>query len=837
VPTQYKRNAQILTLIDTTAYPDAGEDRIGKPIPATFGLLNNSNFFAKALRVADSETVMEPNGTLYLFTGTNYMINTDILAESSFPVVGNDGDIPPIRYNIKIGSLPAEGGATNWFTVVPAAAVTTGSIDLTDYFDKLYLKIIDGTGQDKSRKITSAIIADVAIDPSVLQVTVADYVEETLAGNAAATASEQSWCQFVDIARQYALDTWPSYGFLNSLTGLPITTGLELYAYSDSQKSLVNSVPQISWNTPYQFMRLPQYAYTEVAGGTAHNLIDIDVKLFNGSVDNMDSFLILPVVSPTLLDSADAGAWFDPSYKKIVNGHYCNDTVPNYPNYFLHDVVGSLSNIVDKNDTTQYGFYIQLLSSPPEPSKSVFIILFNFPALPVDFDFDSCYVLPAIEVRMCNDCFIRWRRWVGSHDDSLTFTHPGAVDDNTGHWIIKGVPDFYLSNAPANHNRFFFVNQAGVDGGDAIHHYTSGYANFELTGVTTDNYKSISRGALLMQQIFDTIAGTADLPYSIYELSVAFRKTVNIKNDLYTPYMGRVFWNDWGSSRRVATDLISNLGDLYEHVCRLQNGSETGSVVQPGKAYWPSALINTTSFDAADQAYLYDMTIGFQIFDEKLGWTEALKREIARAGFFIGYTNELGQESIATMQSTVASITDTVTLAHVPEDEKIGDVKEPDVKNIYCEPYVRYQYNAATEKYNKIIRITNIQAASWTAAYTPGIDATNGLALWNKCKALYTKYQHLESPPAEMTDQYMFPSDIPAIAFLGFWIDWMAKRRIDVPVYYAAECPGVVRTWHVGRHIYLNLPHQTNGAAKECIIERITKNKEAGVITLGLVIL
>lgn len=830
--TQYKRNAQILTLIDTVAYPNADDKIIGKAVPATFGLLNATNFFAKLLRVANAESAATPNGVLWVFPGTNYAINTDISDESAFPIVGNDGEVPTRVYNVKIGSYTAEGGYTEWFTVDPPVEITSGEIDLTVYFENFYLKVIDGLGEDRCRKIVSAIIADVADDPSVLQVTVQDYFEETLSGNATATAANQSWVEFLSVARQYQIDVWPCFGFLDSATGNLLTSRLELYAYSDSKKSTIDTVPQIVWDNPYQFMRLPQYAYREIVGGTDHNILDLDVSLFDRSPDDMNSFLLLPIVSPALCNQNTLVNWLGPDFDKITSGLYSDDGSSTGKS--LSVISGALSNIVDRLYADAYSYLINIHLHDDFEHRVAFVLEFRLPPIPEDFDFDSVYVLTDVEFSNLFHYYIRWRRWIGSPiaDVQIDPEQPSCV---------KGLPDFYYTDTIVTNNKhFYYTSRSYAPSGGELPGGTivfSGFSNFQLSGVSSKEiYNSISRAAFILYRGVGAHISDDNL-CRIREIAVAFRKIVNIKDDIHSPFKGRIFNSTWGSFRKTEENLIDNLGDLFEHVCRLQNWSEVGSSAVPGKEYSTEALINTTSFDATDQSYLQSMKIGFQLYSDKLGYTEAFKRDIARAGFFINYVNELGEESIATLQPTTEGITDTITLAHVPDDENIGEVLEPDIKSIYCEPCVRYQYNAAAGGYNKIARVTNIQEAAWTANYTPGIDVTNGEILWDKCKILYTRFQHLESAPSEMTDQYMFYESATAIAFLGYWIDWMAKRRITVPVHYITECPSAVRFWHVGRHIYLNLPHQTNGSAKECLIGGITKDKNAGIITLDLIIL
>jgi hypothetical protein len=53
-----------------------------------------------------------------------------------------------------------------------------------------------------------------------------------------------------------------------------------------------------------------------------------------------------------------------------------------------------------------------------------------------------------------------------------------------------------------------------------------------------------------------------------------------------------------------------------------------------------------------------------------------------------------------------------------------------------------------------------------------------------------------------------------------------------VSVYYDKA-----KRWHIGRHIYLQLPHQTDNAIIETVIESIEKNKSAGYCSMNLIML
>ena len=215
------------------------------------------------------------------------------------------------------------------------------------------------------------------------------------------------------------------------------------------------------------------------------------------------------------------------------------------------------------------------------------------------------------------------------------------------------------------------------------------------------------------------------------------------------------------------------------------------------------------------------LRLSFQIHDYDKAYTTEIKKRLCKTGWCVNYVNERGEECLSFLPRTeTATITDTITLAHVPEGIPIGDVEEVKAEHVYAEPFVRYNFNQGSGKFDGLIAIQQIHRASWSSDYTPGFMGSEGQTLWESCQTnIWNKYRIVNQPPSNLTDRYELYSYADARWFLTQWIAMMTIRRISVPVYY-----DLAKTWNVGRHIYLNFPHQTNGAALECFIEGITKD-------------
>jgi hypothetical protein len=482
---------------------------------------------------------------------------------------------------------------------------------------------------------------------------------------------------------------------------------------------------------------------------------------------------------------------------------------------------------------------------------------FTLPEIPKDFKFDGLYILPDFLLNNLYRVWIRWRKWWGAVHESITMP---TIDYSEVPYLVKSVPDFYYSNPDATsyNNKHFYFSTLGTMGPwnaelGGYGYLSCGYENFQISDISTyEQYQTVDRiGVILLNTGYNNISTV-----TLRTLAVALRKSLSISEALYAPCQGRTF-NDTWDSRRDSTAVIENPVDLFEHVCRLQNWSEAGdSSSNFGKVYSPYALINTSSTDGGfDSTRLDDVknrALSFQVFDEATSWTDVLKKDLCKVGWLANYADEQGQECVQYLLKTDLVPTDIITLgddpqsplpdtldadtitpADTPDSLEIGTVVEPSQSNIFCEPFIRYCYNAATEQFDRTISIKQVHQAEWQASYTPGLDEANGQALWQRCHdELWSRSHAIEQPPSDLTDQYMICRTEDAIWFLHNWISWQTRKRIQVSVYYDKA-----KRWHIGRHIYLQLPHQTDNAIIETVIESIEKNKSAGYCSMNLIML
>jgi hypothetical protein len=854
----FKRNAPLGTLIDEN-YPNSTTEVRGDCVPVTFGELRpNENgsdgTYAKFIRTAAKETSYINITDRVLNVSENITLEMEgdnVEGLKIFPVVGNDGNIPPLTYKIKILII----GNNQWGWYKNDELQTTGKLNLSWFADK-YIHVIEGTGQGKYRAIASAQV-DLDVDQTLIELTVKDYFEETLVGNSTATAIDQSWVELVEIEREYSSDTWPCYAFLD-LGGTEISTGLNLFSYTDEKNVEVSGDAEIAKikDGIIEFVRLPQYAYKDTGSGNK-NIIDIDVKLFRNNPDEMDSFLVLPAKSLSDINTNTLTQLGESDYTYVQEGLYKKHTSGGGYVWKISSITKTdKTNALDKDYSTYYEYKLLVWSQ-----YFCWYTAFDIepPTFPINFKYDNLYLglkyyaknviansdgLPAFSREPRFKAY--WRRFIGSpveiiDAEDLDFSGLSLTHE----YNIISLPDEYYSSNPNLKNKYFYFEDDGSSSS-----IVSGFSAFEIDGATNKElYESIYRISIGMRFCTDygvgpQMYGATESTIRLYEVAFMFRKSVSIKEAIYTPFKGRIYNSTWGA-RKTAANLIENPIDVLEHVLRCQNWSETGDSEPAagwGKGYCASALIDTSTnlggFDHPRLAALKETKCVRQILDYDKTYSDKLVQSICKE-YFLCQTKknyatvasgDAGKEMVINLFDETAPDT-TITLANIIPGS-IGDMQEPKAEDVYCEPFVRFCYNHARGKFDRIIKISHVSSDTWQASYTPGFSSGEGEYFYNQCSELYQKYGTIEPPPEDVTDLYWCYDYTTAKQYLSNLIRWMQLKRIQFDVDYETG-----RTWHCGKKIGINVPRQTGGIEIEAIIEAIEKNKNGNFVRCTYILL
>ncbi len=842
-PPPLKRRANLATVINSTDYPNASGNIIGGSVPVTLGEYVPEfdadgnvvwNGYARFGITADSKDIL-------LTSNRNYIGNNSFESSEKglvgFPVVGTDGGTPSKVFDLKLGL------AVQWYDS-GGNPITSGTFSPSWFVGK-YITVVEGLGNGESRLISAASV-DVDGAAGLITLTVADYFETQPNGNSTAKLDDNSWCSIYAIERQYSCDVWDCKGYLDE-NGDAITSGVNLYTYDREKKVTVSGEEEtVSVDEKRDlFYRLPQYAYNDIDDGK-NTTVEIDVKLFTSDIDTINSFLILPVESPSPAKTINLGKWDADgtedlsSFKYLADGLYTSDADPiGRINSFT--VTGVPGNVADQDPTTNYEMDLGYVAGAGS-HKSIFAFLFDMPDVPKSFSFDGVYLIinysgfhfgaasPSDEVWFR----AKTRKFMGYASNILSASNGDYYSDYAVTATIKDDPDFYyLTNIPSTANLNFYYNNELSDPASTF----QGYKKFLFSGVdSVDKYNAIVEGCVYQYHDYGGIVDVTK-KMTLYELAIAFIKKVSIKDAIYSPFDSRVYDNTWGA-RKTATDMIVNPIDMLEHVKRLGNWSEQGETKDWGKEYATNPLIDTATteggFDYEDLDTIKDLRPSRQILDYNGAWTDELTKSLCKSFFICAFQDPVtGNEQVSYIaEKSITTPTTTITLSDIIGN--IGEVIYPKASGIYCEPVIRYAKNNANDEYDKVIQITNANAAAYDSSYVIGLSGASAELMWTRANLLWSVYRQIEKPPDSLTKSDWIINDNDAVWFLDTWFSWMGaistdgtpsgvefepKKRITFTVPYATG-----KDWFITQHHLLQLPHQTNDSAIEFVIENVSKN-------------
>lgn len=778
----------------------------GVTIPVTFGkmyppdttVINNLAKFVRSEDEVD-ETIYN-NAVL-----TDEEVNPEI---TIFPAASLiiDGSAPYyMGMNIAVNGTPSSNFSP---AVVP---------------EDVFLKIVSGGGSGKYYPVTS-----IEAVPSYIRIEISGYMYPA----PSSSGSTRSWVKLVKINRLHKADTWPCKEFKNATDGTAILTP-EVYTYNSDNKV---------------YDRIADLGFS--VSTTDKNTIDIDGSQCSTDVDTIESSVVLPVTSLAKVSSLDG--WTDTSGFDLDLIY----TTKHDDGIFYNAAMASSTVVVTNDSLTNPTYaYDQGVSSYAEFSPTLDVqtvdsgrkyclaLKFGLPKAPLLKNISGVCIGIKMKAGITENLpppfglqsiggnlslLLRRFAYTQYATDGKKFPveNVAIVDPN-----FNDIPEKYYVPIGTDGNKYYSIATA-ASGGKWTTAY--GYSNYQITD-DIEVYNTFVEGAIILEGEPDNLVRYYDNFLKIYELCIIFNlDSGSIKKEIFSPLASRVF-NDTFESRKTATDLIENPVDVIEHTRRLQNWSELGgTVVEWGKEYAANALIKLAddgSFDSPNLTYLTGQTVAMQITDSDKAKSNSLIKKLCAVFDLCSYIDQDGYECVETLQPWATAPTETILLTD--QHGAIGDIEESKVENIYCEPVINYLFDQGSGEYQKSVRVTNIDATAWTAAYTPGYLLADGERIWNLCKALYTKYRHVEPCPADFSDLPCVRDYAVALAYIERKLAWMEKPHL--PTLNIAYSKG--KDYNIYKHVMVQLPVHTNNVLVECIIDKITKSKTRGIVQIEAAII
>jgi hypothetical protein len=803
-------------------------------------------------------TVDAVNGTITL---SGDAANSSTIALIDFLHKADEANTTCLAYTIKLGL-----SRTGAFSSPPAADNMQGFIDnlVNKWANVVKGGSADGTAlSGKYRKIDHCQVADWtaggAAAECLVTVFLSSVFDKNLSGNPTATATNQAWLSFSYLPMAHANDVWPCSGFLDG-SGTVNSKLQKLYIYKNDSTFLEKKQYKVddddnliisSSAAPIGFKEIAPFGYN--ASGSNGNLVVIDALHYENDPENLISFDVFPMLGVDRIATENLAQYGYDLFAWKADGLYEGSGATIYNISYTH--AGSSAGAVDKSDVSYdkhtFTFGIQTLVGVN--LKMAFETSIDFSKLLHEYDGFYLGINAETHVGDGGDGYahspfrIKSRGFMGSSEDIILGSLGDKyLDEDQGAAYggrINSLPDFYYSVRTVDNNRAFLFSPTEAGQMRLI----SGHQCFPIpNSQTVAALKSIYKIGLLFSIVNNAnkLACTSSAKFT--ELALICKTSGSISNCLYTLCAGRIF-NDTWSGRKTAADMITNPVDFIEHFLRLQWGGDLGDVVEYGKAYSAHMPIKTGtdtnhdngSFDSTILTEVKTFSPSWQVPDKEAAYTDVQIGNLCRTFDLCLYTDLSGNICITTMDKTNPS--ETITFNDIKG--KIGWTKEPQIRNVYCQPYFNYGYNYGSGKFDRLMGVLNVQAASYDPSYTPGIDNTqylldpleetsDGEYIWNACRALYLKYGQIERCPSSFSDQKMLTKYEDTVKIFYKKIIGQSRLRQSLNVSYEKG-----RYYHPGKHVKIKLPHQTLNLSVEVMIERIKVGRYDENIALDVVLL
>jgi hypothetical protein len=791
---QERRVSNILNMVTTVQFPYASSNTVGKPLPATFG---------KLIPAFSDITEEMTRVSIAKFNRTNDRVDLNYYSDDFFTGSGYTKTI----------SFPITDIFTESDLIYKCEFRGSGSVGGLSPVNT-FVKVVDGVGKGQIRKINAF-----SWTSSYLLFSILDFFETELLG--ADTEGGRSWVQFIRVYRRYDVDHWPCGGFYDSDND-ELVNGAEFYTFTE-EDGLLRAAP---------------YGYEFYGVNAAKNQLEIDPKLFDqGNLDTQNSFMILPVENLHAANDATLvnwknevdpveEAWFNNNEKHITyDGLYSIDDWPTTISGYIE------SNKEYANDKISSTYYYLFLHGLHNAFGTIYekVIYFDLPSIPKGFTFSNCYIGLKIFSKSfagstgSDNLFKRvmLRKFkYGVKVCSLT----GIKEDDNG-VTVDNVPDFYFVDNPQTGNENFFqiIDEAELK---------TGYLNAIFdTGITSkEEYETYLQGCIWLERyILVTVDPVEwDDETRIYELCFIFKKSTDIGKNIYVPFHGRNIASSW-QGRKSETTLIEHPIDLLEHICRLQDYRDTCNMPVSGWGlqYADNALIETNSlefgtFENGELGAARMYALAGQIFEYDEGYTDKLKQTVCSEFALANWQSAAGKERVISLPENKMEPVYTITLDDILDRSKI-EVKKISSNKIYAEPFVNYNKNPATEKYDNTIIIKNTSATFYQPDYVIGIPSSlEKEALWNSCHSLALLCHNLNRPSTDMTDLTFANGEgayTIAYNYLKYWINWQFCEEIKFETHF-----NIAGSWQECTPINVLFSHQTNNISRSALIEESTVN-------------
>jgi len=675
-------------------------------------------------------------------------------------------------------------------------------VALLNTYDNLYVKCIHGNGKNICKKVDSVgyiIPSPIDSDPNgifYINLTEAlsfdgtnyDFKDKTGAAEAI------SYLQFFRFNLEFSSDDFQSTGFV----------GNDLYTHVDS-------------------------GYTQIQNAGVLNIDTNKVVISSGTIEDFKKVSGFMFLTPTSIvaDTATLGAptdyngldddnLFFYNYTKTgsdLTTFFSKTTVSNSPVSIVDantTDTGSLTTCSDRLTTTVKSLDIEYQHSSGEGDSIIFGHLFKLTFQKPSFDIENafpllcCYFgitdvssLPLkYKYIICNE---KYKPFINAENGIATFTEADTyldfgLNNFDSNWLdFSGLP-FYSTNEI----NFFEKNLKITGAYNSLGGYnlvTFDYNKY-LKYVQNDTFDIY----LLVNYQRQTTPAITTLSHKIdmYQFGLCVPiADINTETGIFAHWYGRQFGTtQFGTG---ATNIMYDPYDLMNHIVRLQDYSREGYSFTYATDDYATVLDNSTSWGGLQSAYYGNNgQFSYQINKYEDSSSTKMLNDLCQNSWSILSLDRLGRYKLFFMHGffNPSIIRTEINLTNII-DGSLGNIKDRNTNDIFCEPIINFAWDEGSQKYTKYIRVTNTDKA----VYDPAYIETNAVlsdpeGLWNAGRMLYVYYGIKNTPPTQLTNSKLFSADESGFMYLDSWLKWQGadttvkeRREISfaVPYEFAVE--------------------------------------------------
>ena len=301
----------------------------------------------------------------------------------------------------------------------------------------------------------------------------------------------------------------------------------------------------------------------------------------------------------------------------------------------------------------------------------------------------------------------------------------------------------------------------------------------ELTKVDVSN-KPISKEEIIdVGLLFTTACAKAggagfflpgEITLSIRALQLFAEVEVDFSEGIFTNWHGR--------KDTEGGDLLESPSDIYNHIVKLQNYSSQGESSPSGG--WGLGFISDYT-DYMGNVPEIAGEYAAQLFTKKELETSNIKNDLLRNMWAFGFVDNTGKEQVIDM----SSVFDEDATGRIQVEYRdivagsMGDVSEANKDDIFCTPFVKYDYDVGLETYNKEIVVLNVEEAVFDSNYVSGdIDDSDKQIIWNMSRQLFLNYGVINDAPTQLTESKWIRTSADAVTYLKKWLQWQGASLL-----------------------------------------------------------